>query len=156
MGRIDADKRAQSIAAEAVSSISSYEAESDYLVDLGEKLLQKLKRTEAVLEQAQAANRNYQALLARPMAEIAAVSPEFNATYNAQKELLATWIVNQRAYRELAMELGAQAGKSRDEVIAMAKQVKTTVIESQTRHNNYAKDEPFLTPYLETIRAKAK
>lgn len=154
MGHIDADKRAQSIAAEAASSISRYEAESDYLVELGEKLLQKLNRTEAALEEAQAANRNYKALLARPMPEIAAASPEFAATYQAYNEMLANWIFSQRAYREVAMELGSQMGRSRDEVIAMLKPAKMAVLEGKTRHDNNAKDMPSTVPYIEAIKAK--
>ena len=46
-----------------------------------------------------------EALLAKPMAEIAAKNGRFRETYDKQQEMLADWIVSQRAFKELAMSM---------------------------------------------------
>ena len=48
-----------------------------------------------------------EALLSKPMAEIAAKNGRFRETYDKQQEMLASWIVSQRAFKELAMKYGA-------------------------------------------------
>lgn len=154
MGRIDADKRAQMAETQLAEASTGYQSEVDYFVDLGEKMLRKLNHVEANLAKAQADNQNYQALLARPFAEISAHSPEFAASYHANKEMLASWMIAQKAYREVAMEMGAQLGKSLEEVRELGQQARLQVLASETKHGNNASDEPFLAPHIQAILAR--
>ena len=52
------------------------------------------------------------------MAEIAAKNGRFRETYDKQQEMLADWIVSQRAFKELAMKYGALAGKTPEQINA--------------------------------------
>ena len=59
----------------------------------------------------------YQKLLTKPMAEIAQANRSFKEAYEAQMELLADWMVSQKAFKELAIQFGIEKGLTPDEVI---------------------------------------
>ena len=71
----------------------------------------------------------YKDLLSKPMAEIAAQHGGFKAAYEKQQEMLASWIVSQRAFKEIAMKYGKMVGKTPEEVIEEVKDVKPEVVE---------------------------
>ena len=50
----------------------------------------------------------YQKLLTKPMAEIAQANRSFKEAYEAQMELLADWMVSQKALKELAIQFGIE------------------------------------------------
>lgn len=58
----------------------------------------------------------YDELLARPLHEIAAKHGAFRERWEEQQALLAKWIVSQRAFKDLAMKYGTQAGKTPEEI----------------------------------------
>ena len=64
-------------------------------------------------------NEYYSRLLAKPMAEIAAENHKFKETYEKQMELLADWMVSQKAFKELAIQFGIEKGLTPNEVIQM-------------------------------------
>lgn len=84
----------------------------------------------------------YKALLARPMAEIAAVNDSFKDTYEKQQELLGNWMVSQKAFKETAIKLGVQLGKTSEEIIAEGMATKAKVLDGETEYgNNFIDDE---------------
>jgi hypothetical protein len=79
----------------------------------------------------------YKYFLAQPLHVIAAKNNDFKKTYEIQQELLATWMVSQRAFKELAIEFGLVAGKTREEIIDQGiTAVKEKVLNNQTKHGN--------------------
>ncbi len=96
--------------------------------------------------------RNYKALLSKPMEEIAAANGDFKATFEKQQEIIADWIVSQKAFRELAYEFGEKLGLSQDEVREMVPEKKKAVLNNETKHGNNAQDTT--NPVLVTLTEK--
>ena len=82
----------------------------------------------------------YKQLLSKPMEEIAAQNGDFKATFEKQQEIIADWIVSQKAFRELAYEFGEKLGLSQDQVREMVPEKKKAVLTDNTRFNNNATD----------------
>ena len=80
----------------------------------------------------------YRQLLSKPMEEIAAANGDFKATFEKQQEIIADWIVSQKAFRELAYEFGEKLGLSEDEVRAQVKDKKKDVLNDTTKYGNNA------------------
>lgn len=68
------------------------------------------------LEEKEKEIQRYKDLLAKPMIEIAEQSGAFKETYEEQQNLLAKWIVSQRAFKDIAMKYGQMAGKTPEEI----------------------------------------
>lgn len=83
----------------------------------------------------------YEELLAKPMAAIAAKDGRFRETYEKQQELLADWIVSQRAFKEMAMKYGALAGKTPEQINAEGMAAKEIIIEGQSQFGNNVNEE---------------
>lgn len=99
----------------------------------------------------------YKLLLCKPMSEIAARHGKFNETYEQQMELIATWIVSQKAFKELAIQFGIEKGLSAKEVIDLAAQKKLDVLDSKNEpsHNTNIAGSKIITPErAEKIKAK--
>ena len=99
----------------------------------------------------------YKNLLAQPMHLIAANNKDFKKTYELQQELLADWMVSQRAFRELAIEFGLPTGKTREEIINEG--ITTTeekVLNNQTKHKNNAETSELMSKYSERLKEKLK
>lgn len=152
MQKIEVEQKVE----KANQDIQGYEAENEYLMHLGNKLADRLESTQQQLAKAQAEANFYKSLLSKPMAEIAEHNGDFKAAYEAQRELLAGWIVSQKAFKEVAIELGVNGGKSKEDVIEMANQAKVNVLNNETEHGNNASEVEFLNPYVEILRAKMK
>jgi hypothetical protein len=153
MGKIEAEKKVEEIS----QDIKGYEQESDYLLELGGKLLNKLNDTEAKLAKAEAEANFYKNLLSKPMAEIAQYNGDFKAVYETQQELLANWMVSQRAFKEVAIDLGIKTGMNKQEVVDLAlREVKENVLNDETKHGNNASDMDFVKPYIEILKSKLK
>ena len=82
----------------------------------------------------------YRQLLSKPMEEIAAANGDFKATFEKQQEIIADWIVSQKAFRELAYEFGEKLGLSQDEIKSHARDARKKVITNQTNHDNNANE----------------
>ncbi|VDD85045.1 unnamed protein product [Enterobius vermicularis] len=86
-------------------------------------------------------NNEYKALLSKPFAEIAAKDGRFKENYEKQQELLAAWIVSQRAFKEVAMKYGKLAGKTPEEIQAEGMAAKETILEGQSEFGNTLNEE---------------
>ena len=106
---------------------------------------------EAQLEYQKKQTEYYKNLLSKPMQEIARQNDDFKATYDKQQELLTDWIVSQKAYKETAMQLGIQVGKTPDQIKEMAKQNITAVLENKTKHDNNIEAIPSVKTQAEKI-----
>ena len=80
----------------------------------------------------------YRQLLSKPMEEIAAANGDFKATFEKQQEIIADWIVSQKAFRELAYEFGEKLGLSQDEIVGHVREAKKDVLTNNTKHSNNA------------------
>lgn len=125
MGKIDAEKRAQA----ALDEARQYENEVDYFVDLGEKLLIKLKNTEEVLSKTQTELKSY-------------------------KDLMAEYIFINKVLREITLDLLAHSGKTHEERNLIYKKAESDVFNNKTKHTNNVKDDPFLLKHLERLKSK--
>ena len=98
----------------------------------------------------------YQKLLTKPMAEIAQANRSFKEAYEAQMELLADWMVSQKAFKELAIQFGIEKGLTPDEVIEMGNTKKIDVIESKhdSAHGNNANGMPLLREKQDYLKKK--
>lgn len=117
---------------------------------------QKLMQENKLLKEKIQKNEDYEKLLSRPMKDIAAINGDFRKTYEMQQELLAEWVLAQRAYKETATQLGIQLGKTPDEVQQMASQNANAVLENKTQHGNDATTSPLLNDYASAIIAMRK
>ena len=83
--------------------------------------------------------RKYKALLSKPMEEIAAANGDFKATFEKQQEIIADWIVSQKAFRELAYEFGEKLGLSQDEVREQVTEKEKSVLQNEAKFGSNAK-----------------
>ena len=95
----------------------------------------------------------YENLLAKPMHEIAHESESFRKTHESQQELLANWMVSQRAFKELAIDLGLKLGKTREEVVADGMAQRINVLENTTKHDNNLGSDFYVEPYVDKIKS---
>ncbi len=85
------------------------------------------------------------------MKEIADVSGDFKKTYELQQQMLAEWIMGQKAYKETAMQLGIEVGKSPDEIQQLATKNANAVLENRTENSNNSTTSPLLAEYASAI-----
>lgn len=100
----------------------------------------------------------YSNLLTKPMAEIAAKHKVFAETYRLQQEILAEWMVSQKAFKELAIEYGTQLGKTPEEVIQTGLDKEIDVLENKhnPEHNTNVGKSTIIGPHVEALKAKLK
>ena len=77
------------------------------------------------------------------------------SVYQQQTLLLATWMVSQKAFKELDIELGAAQGKSHVDVIAMGNAKKVDVLDNKhsAEHGSNGNDVPLITARTDALRA---
>ena len=99
----------------------------------------------------------YKSLLAKPMVEIASKNENFKETYKIQQELLANWMVSQKAFKELAIDFGIQLGKTKEEIIFDAVENKNAVLNNKTKYDNNVEGSEIITPeIIESLKLKNK
>lgn len=111
-------------------------------------------------------NQELENLLSRPLKQIAQEHPAFKNNYEAlinaykevQDEILAGWILSQKAYKETAMQVGIEAGKTPEEIKEMAKKNEEVVLNNQSEidQGNNASTSKILTENLSAIIAIRK
>lgn len=111
----------------------------------------RVARLEAELRESKKEVQVHRELLSRPMKEIADVSGDFKKTYEIQQQMLAEWIMGQKAYRETAMQLGIALEMTPEQVQKVAAPNYTAVIENRTTHGNDATTSPTLSTYASAI-----
>lgn len=105
-------------------------------------------------------NQELENLLSRPLKQIAQEHPAFKNNYEAlieaQNEILADWILGQKAYKETAIQLGIQVGKTPEEIKKIASQNVNAVLENKTEHGNNASSSKTLSENAAAIIAIRK
>ena len=101
-------------------------------------------------------NEYYNRLLAKPMAEIAAENHKFKETYEKQMELLADWMVSQKAFKELAIQFGIEKGLTPDEVHKMGLDNELDVLENKNDplHKTNSNTIKGIDNYVENLKNK--
>ena len=100
----------------------------------------------------------YKKLLAKPMAEIAQANRSFKETYEKQMELLADWMVSQKAFKELAIQFGIEKGLTPTEVMQMGLNKAIDVLENRhdINHNTNVGDSVYIGPRVDKLKNKLK
>jgi hypothetical protein len=75
-------------------------------------------------------------ILSLPMAEIAKKHPAFKDTYLREQEILAQWILKQKAFSEVAMEYGKALSKTPEQVAAEAEQAQEVIKNGRSKFGN--------------------
>lgn len=96
----------------------------------------------------------YKKLLTKPMHEIADVNGNFQETYHQQQTILGEWMVSQRAFKELAIQLGIEAGRTKEDIVAEGMANKEKVLNNQTEHGNDFNQNEWQLYYAPRIKAK--
>lgn len=104
------------------------------LIEENDELTEKNKKLEAE-------NLFYKNLLTKPMNEIAALNGDFKETYQEQQTSLGEWIVSQRAFKEIAVKLGLQLDKNKEQVIKEGNEAEIKVLNNETEYGNNFKTE---------------
>ena len=149
-----AEKNSQHVAENlniAHHNIAHLKNELDQAVEINKELFQTTIKYKEEAEY-------YKKLLAKPMDEIAKANRSFKETYEAQMELLADWMVSQKAFKELAIQFGIEKGLTPDEVIEMGKNKEIDVLENKhdVSHNTNVGDSVYIGPRVEKLKNKLK
>ena len=105
-------------------------------------------RVEQLEQQLEQQANQYEALLCKPMLEIAQHNGNFKATYEAQMQIMADWMVSQKAFKELAIQFGFDKGLSPEKVIEMGYDAEIDVLENKhdpSHNTNAGTDENIIT-----------
>lgn len=109
---------------------------------------------QAKLSESQKEVEYYKNLLTKPMHEIADVNGNFQETYHQQQTILGEWMVSQRAFKELAIQLGIEAGRTKEDIVAEGMANKEKVLNNQTEHGNDFNQNEWQLYYAPRIKAK--
>jgi hypothetical protein len=123
------------------------------------KLIQKdeeLAKIKKKLYNAQDDLEEYKQLLCKPMLEIAQQNGNFKETYDKQMQIMADWMVSQKAFKELAIQFGFDKGLKPDQVIEMGLDKKIDVLENKhdESHNTNVGDSVIIGPHREQLIKK--
>lgn len=135
---------------------TSLRMEAGGLAAKAEYLKRELEHARALQKKAELESEKYKQLLSRPMKEIAEVSGDFKKTYEMQQQLLAEWIMGQKAYRETAMQLGVALDMTPEQVQKVAAPNYTAVLENNTKFGNDGNESATLAQHAATILAIRK
>ena len=149
-----AEKNSQHVAENlniAHHNIAHLKNELDQAVEINKELFQAVMKYKEEAEY-------YQKLLAKPMAEIAQANRSFKETYEKQMELLADWMVSQKAFKELAIQFGIEKGLTPNEVIQMGLNKNIDVLENRhdINHNTNVGDSVYIGPRVDKLKNKLK
>ncbi len=101
-------------------------------------------------------NAYYKTLLSKPMLEIAEANGDFKKTYEMQMAFVADWMVSQKAFKELAIEFGAEKGLEPQQVIEMGLDKKIDVLEEKhdESHNTNIGDSTLISKRKDKLISK--
>ena len=149
-----AEKNSQHVAENlniAHHNIAHLKNELDQAVEINKELFQAAMKYKEEAEY-------YQKLLAKPMDEIAKANRSFKETYEAQMELLADWMVSQKAFKELAIQFGVEKGLTPDEIRDMGIKKKSDVLlnNNNPSHKTNSSDLTTMQEEVNKLKLKAK
>lgn len=86
----------------------------------------------------------YKNLLTKPMEEIAENNEDFKKTYQLQMSIMTNWMVSQKAFKEIAINLGKEKGMTVQEISELGIEKKLDVINDSNNpeHNTNFEDLP--------------
>lgn len=149
------------LAATAINIASEVERQSNARVgqiqsDNSLTLQGQVVRQQQEISQLQAENQYYRSLLCQPMSVIAEKDKNFKQTYEKQQQLMADWIVSQKAFKELAIEFGFEDGLSVEEVVEMGNKKKLDVLDNKhdPKHGTNANGVNTLEDRIEATRER--
>ena len=125
--------------------------ELDEAVEINKKLFQATIKYKEEAEY-------YKKLLAKPMVEIAEENHDFKKAYETQMELLADWMVSQKAFKELAIQFGIEKGLNPDQIREMGQAKKIDVLNDahNESHKTNSKDMIDMTAHVNRLKSKLK
>jgi regulator of replication initiation timing len=96
----------------------------------------------------------YEELLCKPMLEIAQKNGNFKKTYEAQMQIMADWMVSQKAFKELAIQFGFKQGLSAEKVVQIGSDKEIDVLENKhnPEHNTNVGDSVIIGPRVEVLK----
>jgi hypothetical protein len=96
----------------------------------------------------QGENQYYRQLLCKPMAEIAEKNNNFKETYEKQMEIMAEWMVSQKAFKELAIQFGFEKGQSAKETIqqGLDKEIDVLMDKHNPEHRTGSENSSIIRP----------
>ncbi len=147
-----AEKNSQHVAENlniAHHNIAHLKNELDQAVEINKELFQAVMKYKEEAEY-------YQKLLTKPMAEIAKANRSFKETYEAQMELLADWMVSQKAFKELAIQFGVEKGLTPDEIRDMGIKKESDVLLNNNNPSHKTNSSDLTTMQEEVNRLKLK
>lgn len=132
-------------------NIAHLKNELDQAVEINKELFQAAMKYKEEAEY-------YQKLLTKPMAEIAQANRSFKKTYEAQMELLADWMVSQKAFKELAIQFGIEKGLTPDEIRDMGIKKESDVLldKHNSSHKTNSSDLTTMQEEVDRLKLKAK
>lgn len=141
---------------EKTEGISILQQQVNHLNASVSDLQDELRKKEQQLEEALDDAEFFKALLSKPMHEIAAKHGGFKQTYEKQQELMADWMVSQKAFKELAIQFGQQLGLTKEEVLEKGKQGEMAVLDSKNNpeHNTNANNSNIIKPHVDKLKKK--
>ena len=149
-----AEKNSQHVAENlniAHHNIAHLKNELDQAVEINKELFQTAIKYKEEAEY-------YKKLLTKPMAEIAQANRSFKETYEAQMELLADWMVSQKAFKELAIQFGIEKGLTPDEIRDMGIKKESDVLldKHNSSHKTNSSDLTTMQEEVDRLKLKAK
>jgi hypothetical protein len=156
LGKNDLIRGAEARSRYAESKSNDMERRARAVEIEAEELAYQVRKLKKDLAAKENENEAYKNLLSRPMKEIAEVSGDFKKTYEVQQQLLAEWIMGQKAYRETAMQLGMALDMTPEQVQKVAAPNYTAVLENKTNFGNDGNESATLTDHAATILAIRK
>lgn len=141
---------------ESVKTIEALEINAQANVRRRQQAEAKLEESFKRIQQAEKEVLYYKDLLSKPMHEIANKNENFKNTYVLQQQLLADWMVSQKGFKELAVDLGLQLGKTKEEILEQGVANKEKILNNTTKHNNNAEDSKIISPHIEALKNKIK
>lgn len=132
-------------------NIARLKNELDQAVEINKELFQAAMKYKEEAEY-------YKKLLTKPMAEIAQANRSFKKTYEAQMELLADWMVSQKAFKELAIQFGIEKGLTPDEIRDMGIKKESDVLldKHNSSHKTNSSDLTTMQEEVDRLKLKAK
>ena len=149
-----AEKNSQHVAENlniAHHNIAHLKNELDQAVEINKELFQAAIKYKEEAEY-------YQKLLTKPMAEIAQANRNFKQAYEDQMELLAGWMVSQKAFKELAIQFGIEKGLTPDEIRDMGIKKESDVLlnNHNPSHKTNSSDLTTMQEEVDRLKLKAK
>jgi predicted nuclease with TOPRIM domain len=100
----------------------------------------------------------YRQLLCKPLSAIAENNDNFKKNYEEQMQIMADWMVSQKAFKELAIEFGLEKGLKLEGIIQMGNKKELDVLNDKhdPSHNTNVGDSTIIGPRRNNLIAKIK